>query len=242
MRVWMPFVGFVDTDDSAATLVTADVAIMTIRDRELCVLLVQRTQQPFRGAWSLPSAPLMTKGDLDATASQVLVQQGLSTDSVALQQIRTYSSPKRDPASRRVSTLYLGVGAELDPHPVQGSDSSTVRWVPLSIAMSSKVRLASDHAQMLQDAIDHLALGMENTSIATAFVAREFTVAELREVYEIVWGEALDPRNFHRKMTGVPELLIETGATTKRGGGRPAALFEAGATTRLNPALVREGS
>lgn len=241
MRVWMPFVGFVDTEDSAATLVTAEVALMSIREGELCTLLVQRTQQPFRGAWSLPGAPLAAKGDLESTAHQVLTHQGLGPDEVRLQQLQTYSAVKRDPGSRRVSTLYLGLGADLDPRPVEGQDAAHVRWVPVEIALSSRLKLAYDHEQMLRDAVDHLALAMETTTIATAFLPEEFTVAELREVYTVVWGESLDPRNFHRKMTGVADFLVDTGQSTNRGGGRPAALFQTGPATRLNPALVREG-
>ena len=74
---------------------------------------------------------------------------------------------------------------------------------------------------------------------ATAFCPAEFTVGELRRVYESVWGVALDPRNFHRKVTGTPGFLVPSGGTTTRQGGRPAQLFRAGGATDLNPPMLR---
>ncbi|MGQ4452425.1 hypothetical protein ACN6LK_004273, partial [Streptomyces griseus] len=70
-------------------------------------------------------------------------------------------------------------------------------------------------------------------------VPPEFTVGELRRVYEAVWGVVLDPRNFHRKVTGTPGFLVPSGGTTTRQGGRPAQLFRAGAATVLNPPMLR---
>jgi 8-oxo-dGTP diphosphatase len=64
-------------------------------------------------------------------------------------------------------------------------------------------------------------------------------VTDLRQVYEVVWGEALDPRNFHRKVTGVEGFLVPTGTRTARHGGRPAALYRKGPATLLHPAILR---
>jgi 8-oxo-dGTP diphosphatase len=64
-------------------------------------------------------------------------------------------------------------------------------------------------------------------------------VAELRRVYEIVWGTGLDPRNFHRKVTGADRFLIPTGRTTTRDGGRPAQLYSQGDAEQLRPPMLR---
>ena len=60
-----------------------------------------------------------------------------------------------------------------------------------------------------------------------------------RRVYEAVWGVALDPRNFHRKVTGTEGFLDPTGDTTTREGGRPARLYRVGPITTLHPPLLR---
>ena len=64
--------------------------------------------------------------------------------------------------------------------------------------------------------------------LATAFCPPEFTIAELREVYEAIWNERLDPRNFSRKVLSAADFVTPTNGTTTRGGGRPARLYRAG--------------
>lgn len=79
----------------------------------------------------------------------------------------------------------------------------------------------------------------EYSSLATRFCPDEFTVAELRRVYEVVWDVELDPRNFHRKVTGADGFAIATGRRTNRNGGCPAELFRAGPAAQLVPPIMR---
>lgn len=51
-------------------------------------------------------------------------------------------------------------------------------------------------------------------------MADEFIIAELRAVYETVWGERLHAGNFHRKVLSVPGFVESTGETTETGGPR----------------------
>jgi 8-oxo-dGTP diphosphatase len=39
----------------------------------------------------------------------------------------------------------------------------------------------------------------QHRPLAAGVSPREFTIAELRRIYEAIWGEELDPRNFSRK-------------------------------------------
>ena len=105
-------------------------------------------------------------------------------------------------------------------------------WQPVS----ALTRMAFDHARILQDGVERARSKLEYTSLAAAFCRDEFTVAELRRVYEIVWGTSLDPRNFHRKVTGAHNFLVETGEVTASGGGRPAQLVPARQRSPAAPA------
>jgi len=100
-------------------------------------------------------------------------------------------------------------------------------------------RLAFDHRRILADGLERARAKLEYSPLATAFCPPVFTIGELRRVYEIVWSADLDPRNFHRKVTGTPGFLVETGERTTRGGGRPAQLYRRGDATLLNPPLLR---
>ncbi|WP_407554390.1 NUDIX domain-containing protein [Streptomyces sp. Pv4-95] len=101
---------------------------------------------------------------------------------------------------------------------------------------------AFDHARIIADGLDRARAKIEYTPLATAFLGEEFTVVELRGVYESIWGSTLHAGNFHRKVLSVPGFVESTGATAARGGARGgprARLYRAGDARLLHPALLR---
>ena len=125
-----------------------------------------------------------------------------------------------------------GAGPEPEPEPGSGSDAG-------SGADPSQAALAFDHVAILTDGVERARSKLEYSPLAAAFCPTEFTVGELRRVYEAVWGVTLDARNFHRKVTGTTGFLLPVGRATVRQGGRPAQLFHRGPATLLNPPMLR---
>lgn len=219
--------------------VTADLVVLTLRDEALQVLLVRRGGKPYAGRWALPGGFTQVEEDIEDAAYRELAEEaGVGRAEVVLEQLRTYGAPKRDPRMRVVSVAWLALGADL-PDPRAGSDAADARWVPVAEVLGESRRLAFDHAQILRDGVERARAKLEYSPLATAFCRPEFTVGELRAVYEAVWGAPLDPRNFHRKVTGAEGFLIETGERTTRGGGRPAMLYRAGPAEQLSPPILR---
>ncbi|MFI6849281.1 NUDIX domain-containing protein [Kitasatospora sp. NBC_00085] len=104
------------------------------------------------------------------------------------------------------------------------------------------IALAFDHARILADGLDRARAKIEYSPLATAFLRHDFTIPELRAVYEAVWDEKLHPGNFHRKVLSVPGFVESTGTTTERGGARGgprARNYCAGDAQLLHPALLR---
>ncbi|MEU7479048.1 NUDIX domain-containing protein [Lentzea sp. NPDC042327] len=213
--------------------VTVDLVVLTVRSDALCALLVRRGEAPFRGRWALPGGFVRVAESVDAAAARELREE-TGVSGLHLEQLATYGEPRRDPRMRVVSVAYLALAPDL-PVPVAGTDAAAASWVPVAEVSS----LAFDHARILGDGVERARAKLEYTPLGTAFCPAEFTVAELRRVYEIVWGVTLDPRNFHRKVTGVQGMLEATGESTGRDGGRPAALFRRGVAEVLYPPLVR---
>jgi 8-oxo-dGTP diphosphatase len=100
--------------------------------------------------------------------------------------------------------------------------------------------LAFDHAQILADGVERARSKLEYSNLAISFVGHEFTVADLRRVYEIVWGRPLDAGNFHRKVTGTDDFVRPTGRYRAQERGRPAELYVAGSAVALHPPLTRD--
>ncbi|GAA1011083.1 NUDIX hydrolase [Acrocarpospora pleiomorpha] len=220
--------------------VTADVVALTIRDGRLHVLLVRRGEPPFRGAWALPGG-FVREDDLEEAAARELAEEtSLSPadlDRVHLEQLGTYGKPGRDPRMRVVTVAYLAF-APLLPDPKAGSDADAAVWTPLTATRE----LAFDHAKILDDGLERARSKLEYTPLATSFVGEEFTISELRAVYDAVWEEQLHPGNFHRKVLSVPGFVESTGLTTERGGprgGPRARLYRKGDAKLLHPALLR---
>lgn len=218
--------------------VAVDVVAFTLVEGQLHVLLVTRGIEPFVDQLALPGGFVLAGEGLDAAAIRELQEEtGLTPGIAHVEQLRAYGEPGRDPRGRVLSVAYLALAPEL-PHPTAGSDAREARWVPVADALA--LDLAFDHGQILRDGLERARAKLEYTSLATAFCADEFTVSDLRAVYEAVWGYPLDPRNFHRKLTGTPGLLVDTGRTRHSGQGRPASLFRAGTIAVLNPPLTRD--
>ena len=216
--------------------VTVDLVVLTIRDGVLNALLIRRGIPPYKGRWALPGGFVLDDEDLPAAAERELREEtGVATAAGHLEQLRTYGGPRRDPRGRVVSVAYLALLPDL-PAPTAGSDAAGAHWR----AVDGVQRLAFDHDEILRDGVERARAKLEYTPLAAAFCPAEFTIAELRGVYEAVWGTDLDPRNFHRKVTRTPRLLAGTGRSTTRNGGRPAQLYRRGAVTLLNPPLTRQ--
>jgi 8-oxo-dGTP diphosphatase len=225
--------------------VATDVALFTIRDDRLAVLLVQRRSPPFDGAWALPGGFVEEHEPVaEAAARELAEETGIDTVDGHLEQLRTYGDPDRDPRMRVVSVAHVAVAAQ-PPEPKAGSDAAGARfWAVDDIAANGGPGLAFDHSRILADATEWIRSKLEHTLMATAFCRPPFTIGELRRVYEVVWGERLDAGNFQRKVTGTPGLLVPTEgrATAGAAGGRPAQLFRPGPRTRLHPPILRRSA
>lgn len=222
--------------------VTVDLVVLTVRDGRLCVLLVRRGVAPYRGRSALPGGFLRPDEDLAGAATRELAEEtGLRDLPVHLEQLASYGAPRRDPRMRVVTVAYLAIGPDL-PDPVPGGDASAAQWMPVDRALAARPALAFDHARILADGLERARAKLEYTPLATLFCPPEFTVSQLRGIYQTVWGEVLDARNFHRKVTGLEEFLVATGQTVQGGSGRPAQLYRRGPAELLMPPLLRPSS
>ncbi len=231
--------------------VTVDLVVLTIRDDELAVLCVRRGIPPFAGKLALPGGFVRPDETLVMAAARELADEtGLVAavgsagpgGDVHLEQLATYGDPGRDPRQRVVSVAYLALAPSL-PAPRAGSDAADVVWVSTAEVLAGPGDgLAFDHRQILADGVERARAKLEYSPLATAFCPPAFTVGQLRRVYEIVWGTRIDPRNFHRKVTGTPGFLVPAGGSTVGERGRPARLYRKGDAELLHPALLRGSS
>lgn len=218
-----------DPSHFPAFAVTVDVVILTVSDGHLHVLLVRRGVAPFQGVWAIPGGFKRPEETLDDAAKRELREE-TSVDSASfLRQLGAYGDPGRDPRMNVVTVAYLAVLRDVGEI-AAGTDAADAALTPVSDVLTGKLQLAFDHQQIVRDAIERVRVELEATGIATAFVGQTFTMAELRAVYEAIWGVQLDAANFRRSMLAEEGWVVPTGRRSRPGsaGGRPAELYRAG--------------
>jgi len=218
-----------DPSEFPAFAVTVDVVILTMADGKLQVLLVRRGVAPFEGMWAIPGGFKRPNETLDEAATRELAEETGVDGAALLNQFGAYGDPGRDPRMNVVTVAYLAVLRDLGDV-VAGTDAAHAGLVPVADALDGKLELAFDHERIVRDAVERVRIDLEVRGIATAFVGPTFTLAELRAVYEAVWGVELDSANFRRSLLSDAGWVIPTGRRAQPGssGGKPAELFRAG--------------
>jgi 8-oxo-dGTP diphosphatase len=218
-----------DPSKFPAFAVTVDVVILTMVDDQLQVLLIRRGQAPFEGMWAIPGGFKLPTETLDEAAKRELAEETGVDAASLLTQFGAYGDPLRDPRMNVVTVGYLAVLRDVG-RIAAGTDAADASLVAVSEVLSGKLELAFDHLRIVREAIARVRTDLEVTGLATAFVGTTFTLAELRAVYEAVWGVQLDSANFRRSVAADNGWVIPTGRRAPSGavGGKPAELFKAG--------------
>jgi ADP-ribose pyrophosphatase YjhB (NUDIX family) len=234
------------TDDQwvpPVVMLAVDLVILTLRESSLHVLLIERGIEPYEGALALPGGFLQhSEEGLAAAAHRELSEEAdLDVGPLRLEQLGVYDDPGRDPRGRVVSVAHLAIAPRL-PEPTAGTDAASAKWQRAERVLSGDLELAFDHRQIVADGVERARVKLEHSALATAFCGQTFTISELQEVYEAVWGISLDPRNFYRKVQKTKGFIVTAGPERKVTTGRPARLFKAGPCQALYPPMVRPES
>lgn len=205
-------------------IVSADVALFTLIDHELRVLLIKRANEPTPGGWALPGAVL--KPDIDRTVDDTALRALASKTRVVLphlEQVRTSSGPDRDPRGWSVSVLYYGLLPADKVPAVAGDKTEGIEWADPE---RPGHRLAFDHAIGLNAALSKLRDKVEQGALPLHLLPAKFTLTDLQRACEAILGRDLDKGAFRRKLQGESTLVAVPGEFL-RGPQRPAQIFRA---------------
>ena len=198
--------------------VAADIAIFTVIDDALNLLLIERAEEPFRGCWALPGGFLQEFEDLDACARRELREE-TGVDAEVLMHFANFSAPDRDPRERVISVGYLALLPHENLKLVASTDAAQARWFEVGWLPP----LAFDHDVIVRGAVEFLRRQLSDLTLIFALLPREFTLTELQRAYEAVVGAPTEKRNF-RKMALASGRLVETDRFSG-GAHRPARLY-----------------
>ena len=208
---------------------TADIALFSVMDKELGVLLIKRAEEPYQGCWALPGGFLDVAQDEDIghTAKRELEEE-TGVTGFYLEQLFTFSKKERDPRElvstepcRIISVAHYALIDSEKVKTIAGSDAKEVKWFKLS----SLPELAFDHQEIIQAAVGRIRNKINYTNVGFELVPETFTIPDLREVFEKVLGKKLNPTNFRTKLLKM-KLLDPVGTKRIVGRGQPAPLYK----------------
>lgn len=207
--------------------VTVDVAICTVVDDKLKILLIKRKYSPYKDCWAIPGGFVEVEQaeTLHETAVRELKEE-TGVKNVYIEQLKTYGDPERDPRTRVITVAYFALvpHEEILKQDIKAADDAKeTRWFDLR---SLPDELAFDHRMILSDLRDRLIGKISYTPIAFHLVPKHFTWTQLRSIYEIVLGRKLLAPNFIRKINSLYDVKETTIKSPSAGRGRPGVLLK----------------
>ena len=184
--------------------------------KRLQVLLIERSTEPQKGKWSLPGGFVNIDEEIGANALRKLKEKTGVVGNFYTEQLYTWGDIDRDKRGRVISVSYMGL---VKPETYSNSGGTEKqRWVDLEIALQED--LAFDHKEIIKYAVERLKGKMEYTDIVFNLLPDEFTIYDVKAIYELLFYKRQD--NFRRRI----EKYVEPLNKIKSGGQfRPAELY-----------------
>jgi 8-oxo-dGTP diphosphatase len=215
-----------------------DLILMTIENDELHILMLERDRAPFKGLLALPGGFVHPGERLDDCAYRVLSDKAHLVE-VPVEQLYSFSEPKRDPRGWVVSVAYLALVPFAKLEDAAGSDEGLAlvrvnrdptNGVTTLIHGMARAELAFDHEAMIRTAVERLRGKLDWSMVAFGLLPERFTLYELQRVHEVILGRRLNKNFFRKKMLAQRfangSRLFATGLVTSGRSHRPAELFE----------------
>ncbi len=219
-----------DRLDPQIPIVAVDVAVFTVLDGGLKVLLVKVKKSLYAGMWALPGGIIRPDESLEEAAYRELAEK-TGVKSVYLEQLYTFGEVKRDRTRRAISTVYFALVNAAGLNLTTTTKYAGIEWFPVNRLPP----LAYDHTQVIRYGVQRLRWKLEYTNVAWSLLPETFTLTELQNVYEAILGRKLDRRNFRKKILSL-NLLAPTGKQRLAGAHRPAVLYR---FTKRKPMIVK---
>jgi 8-oxo-dGTP diphosphatase len=212
--------------------VAVDVALLTIVDESLRVLLIERKTHPFAGRWQLPGGFVGIDESLDDAAHRVIEEKASLSD-VFVEQLYTFGRPDRDPRTRIITVAYYAL---VEPARTVAATEDAILAVvdvpwqgeaggPVALTHDGHpLPVAFDHDLIVGTTVKRLRGKLNYAPIGYELLPNEFTLYDLQRIHETILGVSLNKDSFRRRMLASGELA-PTGNRQTEVGHRPAALY-----------------
>jgi len=208
-----------ELEDRAHYPISVDSVIFGYNEGELKVALIERKKKPFIGMWAIPGGFMEGNETVVETALRELKEETGIAD-VYLEQFHVFNKPGRDPRGPTVTIALFALINSDRCHLIASEDAAKARWWPAY----KLPPLAFDHNEIYAKALEALRVALRTRPLAFELLPKQFSLTELQNLYEQVFGISLDKRNFRKKVAKM-DFIQTSGNKTEGGRHRPALLY-----------------
>ena len=200
-------------------LVAVDCIVFGFDYKKIKLLLFRRKVEPLKGEWSLIGSFVDKNLNLNDAAKKVLYEYTGLKD-IYLEELKVYSNVDRDPGGRVISVAYFSL-IRIDEFKLESVEKYDAHWFDLD----DVPELILDHGKMVDDAITNLRTKAVYQPIGFELLPKKFTIPQLQVLYECVYQQELDSRNFRKKILSF-DILTKTDEKDKNGSKKGAFLYK----------------
>ena len=199
--------------------ISVDCIIFGFNEGELNLLLLKRNFQPAMGEWSLMGGFVQQGESVDNAAKRVLAElTGL--ENVYMEQVGSFGEVERDPGERVISVAYYAL-ININEYDRELVHQHNAYWVNINELPT----LIFDHPQMVKQARELMQQKASTEPIGFNLLPKLFTLSQLQSLYEAIYGEQIDKRNFRKRIAEM-DYIEKTDKIDKTGSKRGAALYK----------------
>lgn len=196
-------------------------SIFTVDKGEVKVLLVKRSNEPYKGMWALVGGALYNNEFLEeGMQREIFEKSGLTNVKVYPSGI--FDNPSRTPDMRMIAITYIGI---IDKNKVQVLKKTLKTENSDWVRLDQVKELASDHNQILKKAIETLREQIISSGILKSLFPNGFTMPEVQKTYESILDKKFDRRNFRKKLLSLG-IIEDTNKYVVFEGKKPAKLYK----------------
>lgn len=186
---------------------------------KLKIYLKKKNEEPYKGYWTLPSAPLDSETTLEENALAIYKSM-TNLEETTMFQSKAFSNLDRDPNDRIIGISFVAITDKGLTDMKQNSEDKA--W----FEVDELPKLGFDHENIIETVSAEVKKKVISNydDMLLAFFLSDFTLPELQNFYENVLEKPIDRRNFHKKFVN-QDLVIDTGFKTSKGSGRPGTLY-----------------
>ncbi|WP_199269778.1 NUDIX hydrolase [Mucilaginibacter lacusdianchii] len=202
--------------------ISIDCVIFGFEAGELKILLIERSNDPFKDWLALPGNLVKQDEGIDEAAGRIL-HELTGLNDLHMEQFHTFGEVNRHPSGRVITIAYyalIRINSQKELKPLI-QFAKKAFWHPVS----DLPKLAFDHSEIFKTGFNKLRRRLNYQPIAYELLPEKFTLTQLQQLYEAILNKKLDKRNFRKKMLSYG-FLKELDEKQKNVSFRAAKLYK----------------